>query len=268
MIGESFQVIGSFAGPDYDWWKIMEQSFGFIMGVGIAWAFARESRSEPDPAAPPYALTVFGIIVSLWFVSVLTFENMMGVFSDPERDIAVFARLQEWREAVAERQFGEALTLSWLDARVQLWIREFVALGVIIAIAYSLRARAGKLIATDFAAKLLFTGLVAMALILSGFKKSAPQWEPTGLSVHTGFLIMAVIVTLWVLFAFPLRPAQPSNLAPPPLRIIAPIYCVIVFPILAFALAAASIATHPGEWRHDARIRFGDPPPGVVIPEE
>lgn len=252
MIGESFQIFGSFAGPEYDWWKIMEQGFGFIMGAGIAWAVTRESRGEADAEAPPYALTVFGVIVTLWLVPVLTFENVLGVFSDPERE-----------ELVTFNRPG-----GWLDALVQLRLREFIALGILIAVAYALRTRNGKLIAIDFAAKLMFTGVVGLALILSGFKKSAPQWEPVALSVHTGFLIMAVIVTLWVWFAFPLRPFQPTNLTPPPLRIVAPIYFAIVFPILVFALAAASIATHPGEWRHDARIRFGDPPPGIEIPEE
>ncbi len=251
MIGESFQVIGSFAGPEYDWWKVMEQSFGFVLGAGIGWAFSRESQSKPDPAAPPYRLTVLGVIGTAWLVPVLIFNNMLGTYADTERENVVFTRPG-----------------GWLDTLVQMRIREFVALGLIIAVAYALRARSGKLIATDFAAKLLFTGITAFALILSDFKKSVPQWESTGLAVHTGFLIMAIIVTLWVWFAFPVRPTQPGNLAPPPLRFIAPIYFAVVIPILAFALAAASIATHPGEWRQDARIRFGEPPEGAVIPEE
>ncbi|NJR72278.1 MAG: alpha/beta hydrolase [Gammaproteobacteria bacterium] len=44
-----------------------------VRGKGI---LAREARGEPDPAAPPYPLTVFGFIVTAWMVPVLVFNNI------------------------------------------------------------------------------------------------------------------------------------------------------------------------------------------------
>ncbi len=244
MIGELFQVAGSSIGPDLEWWKIMEQTFGFILGAGIGWAMLRETRGMAEAPAPAYSVTVFGLIVSAWYVGVNAAEEITGYFAREE--MGVLTR-----------------TGDIMDTVTQFRIREIVLAAMIAAIGFALRKRSGKLIAPDFAAKLLFSFVMWFCVMVSTFKKSVPAWDAKGLGVHTGFLIMAAILTLWLWFGWPVtgakKPAPPGEPAPP-LRYIAPIYIAIVFPLLAVLLAVASIATHPGEWVPDAHKRFGDEP--------
>ena len=39
--GDLFQTVGSATGISLDWWKVMEQSFGLIMGIGVTWIFLK-----------------------------------------------------------------------------------------------------------------------------------------------------------------------------------------------------------------------------------
>ncbi len=45
--GDLFQTLGSAAGISLDWWKVMEQSFGLIMGMGVAWIFLKLRTTLP-----------------------------------------------------------------------------------------------------------------------------------------------------------------------------------------------------------------------------
>jgi hypothetical protein len=102
-------------------------------------------------------------------------------------------------------------------------------------------------------------------VLVSTFKKSVPEWEPTGLAVHTGFLAMAVVLTIWLWYDWPVSPMKPhlselESVPYLPLRVTGPIYVAIVYPAIVLALAAVSVATHSGEWDSNMHKRFGEEP--------
>ncbi len=253
MVGDSLQTMPSFISPDtYNWWKLMEQSFGFILGAGIAWAVNRETHGDLDLPPASYPLTVFGVIVTIWWVPMLVFNDML------ERRSEV---MEELRQQAAPATTTAALAIEEASGFFSpFMIRELVILALIAAVAYALRNRSGKLVAPDFAGKLLFTTVMWFGVLVTAFKMSMRGWIGDYPVIHGGFLVMATVLTIWVWFGFPIRSQAPKPAAPLPLRVIAPIYFAILYPALAFLLAYVSIATHPGEWRGDAHKRFGEEP--------
>ena len=73
--GQLFQVLGDTTGIRIDWWKIMEQSFGLIMGLGVGLAFSqlRFSTSEIKDEEPAFdwgkGFGVFFLLVAMTYVN-------------------------------------------------------------------------------------------------------------------------------------------------------------------------------------------------------
>ncbi len=76
-IGDLFQTLGSASGVSMDWWKIMEETFGLIMGMGVAWLFGKLAptlkRAEEDV---PEVRWTTGF--SLYFLGVLLFYMLFN----------------------------------------------------------------------------------------------------------------------------------------------------------------------------------------------
>ena len=73
--GQLFQVLGDTTGIRIDWWKIMEQSFGLIMGlgVGLAFSYLRFFTSEINEEEPAFdwgkGFGVFFLLVAMTYVN-------------------------------------------------------------------------------------------------------------------------------------------------------------------------------------------------------
>lgn len=252
MIGDTLQVIPSSIGPSYDWWKVMEQSFGFILGAGIAWAVHRETAKLGDPPPAPYALNVFSVAVTAWLVPVVTFNNLLEFLASDERGVFVIPE-------------------GGIDTIAQFRFREAVLLVLFLGAAYAMRRRPRPIIATDLAAKGLFVWVAWACLLIGAFKLAVPEWSWVSHSVHTGFLAMAIVCTIWLILGLQTSPALEPAPGPaakstrPPLRVIGPVYIFVIYPLIA--LLALSIASHNGQWRSDAHVRFGVEPAAAQPPQ-
>ena len=235
MIGETFQILGSELGPPYDWWKVMEQVFGFILGAGIAFGLRSETstitRIRP-PAPWQYAL---GVVVVAWFVPVVTFNEVMGKLT--EHGFFSDAGAASMEVMVDDRILALlALTLFYVFWRIYAkWPRSdprTTAVG-------------------------LFFWVLWACILLGLFQKGTPEWGTSGVRVHNGFFIMTLVLSFWGLLDFlhdagwyeerrSLKRWLPGWVA---------MYVVVVV-----VAAGLSISSHWGEWRNGAHVRFGEPP--------
>ena len=71
-VGDFFQILGTATGISIDWWKIMEETFGLVMGTGVAWLFGQLTPAIA-PARENGPETRWTTGFSLYFLGVLLF---------------------------------------------------------------------------------------------------------------------------------------------------------------------------------------------------
>ncbi len=89
--GDLFQTLGSATGISLDWWKVMEQSFGLIMGMGVAWIFLKLRTALPaleessTPSKWPEDFSVFFVLGIVPFLNYKkAFPHLLGKKLAPE----------------------------------------------------------------------------------------------------------------------------------------------------------------------------------------
>ena len=189
--GELFQVLGRSLGPPMDWWKVMEQSFGLIMGVGVALAFLfmsrRSSVLEDDRKIRPWA-EAFAVFFVLILVTYLNFsKNIEHLLS---------------RQIIQERL---------LALPPQFWFNLAYLLLAGVTLAAILRHRRMPLPMIPASAtgqgQLLLLAFLAIAII--GDLSGAAPYGSGNVRVQGSFFLFAIGVALWTLLAI-----QNSNTAP------------------------------------------------------
>ena len=231
-VGESFQILGNDLGPSYDWWKVMEQSFGFILGAGIAYGVRRECAGIGRTPPAPLLLSAFALAIVAWYVPVTTASDVIGrlreenVFANQEA-YAMFAQHFRWMTNA-----GLILLLA-----VVLW-----------------RGYAGRReLEGRTRAMALLLWVLWICTALGALKKGIPAWGETALMVHQGFLALATVATLWSLLDFHHDVGwwvEPRSLRSS-LAKLAALYVVVVL-----FVTLAGIATHGGDWLPGAHVRF------------
>lgn len=240
-VGESFQVLGSNLGPAYDWWKVMEQSFGFILGAGIAYGFHRECDGVSPSEAPPLPLHLFAIGITAWYMPWVTFRDVVGKIREEE-----------------------VLTASSDDADFG-WhwqLRAFIILALLIVVLWRVYRVRPYVIEPRGLTYALLLWTVWSTTLLGLVKKSLPQLSWPANYVHAGFLIIAMLVSVWSLFGF--VPSREKGLTPirPRMWLWATVYVVIYGALVPF-ITFLSIESRPDEGGLPYHERFP-----VTLPED
>ncbi len=270
LIGQAFQVYGSVLGPEYDWWKVKEQTFGLIMGGFIAYGAQRECETDADQPAPHFFVTALGILFALWFVPVSVWHTTVGHFHNIEVMEPFRAGLShltlmpgpDWFQEYfwLILRYPERLSDMFTDGRFGL--RYIGLLALIAAAIWRFRRDPEPLPSVEWMAKGMLLWVMWAALLICAVNRSIPDWHFVGYWVHNGFLALAVLASAMVLFRLPEQTEDPIRiytLKPAVGRFLG--VFAVVFVILALIFAGTGIMSHGGEWHGGAQVRFGEPPP-------
>lgn len=235
MLGESLQVYGSFLGPHFDWWKVMEVSFGFILGIGIAYAVFREyPEDKPIMSVSPFFYVLAAFII-LAFVPMITFYNMIENFA---------------QQGILIR--GETI---WVDPYFNTILRG-IAISLIAFFAYWkwFKQRDTR---TDPEWQIQFlwlwtiwsNGWIAQMLMM------LPKAHHISIIIHGFFLFLMILLSVWSIqgkFSAPVIPLSSKPVQGYKWVLVS----FLIIPILALFFAVTSIATHPGEMPGGSHKRF------------
>ncbi len=186
--GQLFQVLGNATGARIDWWKVMEQSFGFIMGLGAAIVFLKFKDSAPKLQDEKVdfdwgnGFAIFFLIVAMTYVTMVH-------------------NVEKWIEhGIVAKQIVGISTYFWFAVAYLIF-----ALMVIIFIRSSQYRKLAFLPdSVQGKGQLLFI-LVLWWAIIEDQCKAFLQFNQATLIVEGSFFISAVLVTLWIV----LRQVEP-----------------------------------------------------------
>ncbi|HOV33366.1 MAG TPA: hypothetical protein PLX23_08395 [Candidatus Hydrogenedens sp.] len=235
MLGESLQIYGSFLGPHFDWWKVMEVSFGFVLGIGIAYAVFREyPEDKPIMNVSPffYVLTIFIILA---FIPMIIMNNLLEQFE---------------KQGILIR--GETI---WVDPYFNTMLRG-IAISLIAFFAYWkwFKQRDTK---TDPEWQIQFlwlwtiwsNGWITQMLMM------IPKAHHISIIIHGFFLFLMILLSLWSIqgrFSAPVIPLSSK----PVQGYKWVLSSFLIIPLLALFFAVTSITTHPGEMPEGSHKRF------------
>jgi len=179
--GQLFQVLGNATGVQIDWWKVMEQSFGFIMGLGAAIVFLKFKNNSPKLKDKQVSFdwgngfSVFFLIVAMTYVTMTH-------------------NVEKWLEhGIVEKYLFGVSTFFW-------FIVAYVIFAVLV-IVFIHSAQKRKLAFLPESAKgkaqLLFLLVLWWAIIEDQFG-SFIKLNYVKLIVEGSFYISAVLVSFWI----------------------------------------------------------------------
>jgi len=235
MFGELLQVLGRFLGPEFDWWKVMEISFGFVLGIGIAYAVFREyEEDKPIMNITPF-FYVMAVFIILSFVPMITLHNLLERFE--------------------ENQILIRNDTRWLDPYFNVMLRG-IALTLISFTIYWKWFKETKVENTSLGQLQFFwlwtiwtNGWITQILIM------IPKTSLFPVRIHAFFLFIMILISIWsILVKFP-APSFPSWLKPVQgYKWV--VVSLLLVPILAILFAIMSLASHPGKPPDKLQRRF------------
>jgi len=235
MFGELLQVAGRFLGPEFDWWKVMEISFGFIMGMGIAYAVFREyDEDRPIMDISPF-FYIIAVFIILSFVPLLTLNNLLERFE--ENSILV-----------------RSDTL-WLDPYFNVMLRG-IALTLISIIIYWKWVKEKETENTSYwQMQFLWLWTIWSNGWITQMLMMIPKASISPVRIHAFFLFLMILLSIWSIQKnFPI-PAFPSCVKPVQgYKWV--LLSLLIVPVLALIFAIASMATHPGKMPEKLQRRF------------
>jgi len=202
-LGASFQVWGHAAtGPAFtDWWKVMEFTFGALLGVAFAWAAwsvepvaSREGQHEADTGLLP-SLTAAALALTIMLYLIPYFERIHLRFSFTVAGALLL--LLATRSAAVAREVG--LTVTCCAFFIDLyedrpWTDYWLAVSLIAVATLAVAWFVHRTRCT--AALLLFITWTAVADSL--LKSYLPGPRVSADSVQVAFVALAVVCTLYV----------------------------------------------------------------------
>ncbi len=247
MFGESLQVYGRFLGPEFDWWKVMEISFGFVMGGGLAIAIFTEFEGEEKQWEVSSATHILAILVVTAFVPLVTLYNML--------------------EGFEEKQILLRTTL-WQDPYFNILLRG-VALAILsLLILFATEKRKGLIGKLDIhnLGIFLFIWSVWSNGWITQMKMALPQQGTTSVIIHYIFLLIMILLSVWSVWKIPaltsgqLTETQACTVCPIRKGLtntaVVLLLILIIIPLLALLFAGTSILTHSGVMPPNIRPRF------------
>jgi len=189
--GQLFAVLGTATGIQIDWWKIMEQSFGFITGLGVAIAFINLRGSTPQIEDEEVKYD-WGKGFALFFLLIImTYVNLeKNVFNWIDNGM------------VGDTIFNIS-THTWFDIG-------YAILGVLV-LAFIFSSQHNRLILLPDSALgkgyLLFL-LILWWIIIGDQFNAFLKFNYVRLIVEGSFFISAVLLSLWISFRKPIPFSQ------------------------------------------------------------
>ncbi len=251
-IGDLFQTLGSTTGISLDWWKIMEETFGLITGLGVAWLFGilhfAIGRTEEDE---PEAHWVTGF--SLYFLGVLLFYMLFN---------RSFDNLLS-RHLVPAAVYGLSSKIWFELAFLLFWIVALILLRTL------LREKRPYLPVSRLGRLQVFSILFIWASLLLDAALHFYPFGPSSITVQGYFFVAALLLTVYIgLFDQPMR--MPESNHSVALRWKPLIFALLLLiPTLLLTETWLSVLSHPSDLP-GAHDRFGlliqrKPAPSLAI---
>jgi predicted neuraminidase len=199
-VGQLFQVLGNATGVRIDWWKVMEQSFGFIMGLGAAIVFLIFRNSAPKLQDEKVEFDWGNVFAIFFLIVAMTY-------------VTTVHNVEKWIEhGIIANELAGISTYFWFAVAYLIF-----AFMVVIIIRYSQYQKLEFLPETlKGKGQLLFLLVLWWAIIEDHFKAFL-QFNHITLIVEGSFFISAVLVTLWIVLRqvepFTNISEQPENLS-------------------------------------------------------
>ena len=185
--GQLFQVLGNVTGVRIDWWKIMEQSFGFIMGLGAAIGFLklREYSPKIEDEKPSFdwgnGFALFFLLMAMSYVNLE--KNVQNFLQQGMVDKQIFGLSAHFWFALGYALLAIVVVIFyWSSQRRKLPFLPQSALGK---------------------GQLLFLLVLWWAIIGDQFQAFL-KFNYGRLVVEGSFFISAVLISLWI----PLRQVE------------------------------------------------------------
>lgn len=235
MFGESLQVYGKFLGPEFDWWKVMEISFGFVLGIGISYAVFREyDEDKPIMNISPFFYVV-AVFIILSFVPMITLHNLLERFE--------------------ENNILERSDTLWLDPYFNVMLRG-IALTLISFIAYWKWFKTTNQENTSpWQLQFFWLWTVWSNGWITQMLMMIPKASISPVRIHTFFLFLMILLSIWSILIKFTAPTFPSSVKPVQgYKWV--LLSLLLVPLLALIFAITSIATHPGKAPEKLQRRF------------
>ncbi len=235
MFGELLQVWGKFLGPPFDWWKVMEISFGFVMGMGIAYAVFREyEEDKPVMNVSPFFYVV-AVFILLSFVPLVTLHNLLERFEENEILVRSDTR--------------------WLDPYFNVMLRG-IALTFISFLAYWKWFKETKTEKISFRQlQFLWLWTIWANGWITQMLMMIPKATLSPVRIHGFFLFLMILLSIWSITIPFQKPSFPSYL-----KTVQGykwvLLSLLIIPVLALIFAIVSIASHPGRPPEKLQRRF------------
>ena len=242
-IGDFVQMLGRAGwGPigrysalqQLDYWKWMEQLFGLIMGLGIAFGVRRllgEGLAPVESAPPGRQLRGFALAILLIVM--------------PWKNFVTNVRVWIERGQLSEHLLGVG-PRGWI-----LLIAVMLTAILVMAICRHLKGALPLVPVDPFGRAQLLMLLLAWLFVVGDFTRVVSQLQSKGvLAVHVGFWLTALLMTLLVIRLHASAPCnlesgQSRDAADPGWRAGRRLLVVLLLvPLLIFGLAKLTLATH------------------------
>jgi predicted neuraminidase len=189
--GQLFAVLGTATGIHIDWWKIMEQSFGFITGIGVAIAFINLRVAIPQ-IEDKEVKHDWGKGFALFFLLVvMTYVNL-------EKNV------DNWiNNGMVRDTIFSISTHAWFDIG-------YAILGLLV-LGFIFRSQRNKLILfpeSDLGKGYLLFLLILWWIIIGDQFNAFLRFNYVKLIVEGSFFISAILLSLWICFRKPISFTQ------------------------------------------------------------
>ncbi len=179
--GQLFQVLGDTTGFRMDWWKVMEQSFGFVMGLGVAIVFLRLRQSAPKLENEKVSFDWGNGFAIFFLLVVMSYVNLTK-------------NIDSWlKQGMVEQQLFGLSPHFWFNIG-------YIILAMLVMIFYQRSQRQQlALIPVSAAGKgqLLFLLILWWAIIGDQFQAFL-KFNDAKLIVEGSFYVSAVLLSLWI----------------------------------------------------------------------
>ena len=240
--GQLFQIWGTASGIHLDWWKIMEQSFGLITGLGVALSFQNLRAAAPGLKQDAKGFN-FGKGFALFFLLIaMTYVNF-------EKNVTAWLK-----SGMVDAQIFGRSPHFWFDAAYL-----FLGLLVIIFIVKARKEKPVILPETLVGQGYLLFLVILWWIIIGDLFLAVFHFNLIRLIVEGSFFMSAILLSTWLALRKPLMVAAPvQTLSNPQLKIKkVMVTLAVVLPLVILINGSLALLSHAKPLA-GVHLRFGE----------